>query len=171
MRYVKCLGVLVLVAAVTACSTAPAPPAATAPAVVVDVATEEAAVRAISAQWLAFEGERNAAGIAGLFADDGRLIWAGQDPVVGAPAIQAYLTKDYADNPKRTSTWKTDRVMIASAGDLAVEYGNFTITATGKDGTGSDNGNYVTVLRKVGGAWKVVSDASVSAKPTAPASM
>jgi uncharacterized protein (TIGR02246 family) len=135
----------------------------------VDAAAEEAAVRAVSARWLAFEGERNAAGIAGLFADDGRLIWVGQDPVVGPTAIQAYLTKDYAENPKRTSTWKTDRVLIATAGDLAVEYGNFTNTATGKDGTGSDNGNYVTVFRKVAGGWKVVSDASVSAKPVAPA--
>ena len=170
MRYLKRLGVLVLVAAATACSAGPAPPAATAPAAAVDLAAEEAAVRAISARWLAFEGERNAAGIAGLFADDGRLIWVGQDPVFGAAAIQAYLTRQYAENPKQTSAWATDRVMIASAGDLAVEYGHFTNTATGKDGTGSDRGNYVTVFRKVGGAWKVVSDASVSANPPVPAS-
>lgn len=156
---VRRAAVLVLVAAVVGC--APAAP----PEPMVDVAAEEAAIRAISARWLELEGARDAAGIAGLFADDGRLVWAGQDPVIGPAAIQAFLVKEYEENPRQTSTWTTERVMIATAGDMAVEFGSFSNAATGQDGTGSDRGSYVTVLQKVGGTWRIKADASASATP------
>jgi uncharacterized protein (TIGR02246 family) len=137
----------------------------------VDVAAEEAAIRALSARWLELEGARDAGAIAGLFADDGRLVWSGQDPVVGPAAIQAFLVKEYAQNPQQTTTWATDRVIIASAGDMAVEYGNYANASTGPDGTGSGRGNYVTVYQKVDGAWKIKADAAASATPPAPVGM
>ena len=170
MQPVNRLGMLVLVlVTVAACGPAPPPPQAAPPAPAVDVAAEEKAVRAVSASWLKFEGERNAAGIAGLFADDGRLIWVGQDPVVGPAAIQAFMTKEWDANPKRTSTWTIERVIVATGGDIALEYGNYTNTATGKDGKGTDRGSYVTVHQKIGETWKVKSDASASSMPVAPA--
>ena len=156
----KYAGVMMLMMAALACSPA-TPPAPAAP--VVDVVAEEAAIRALSARWLALEGERNAAAIAGLFATDGRLVWNGQDPVIGAAAIEAHLTKEYAENPKQTTTWQTERVQIAAAGDLAIEFGAYTNSATGADGTGADRGNYVTVFEKTDGTWKIKADASASA--------
>jgi uncharacterized protein (TIGR02246 family) len=163
MQSMMRLGVLVFVTALAAC--APATP----PAPSIDRAAEEAAVRAVSAAWLEFEGKKDFAGVAGLFADDGRLVWLGQDPVVGPAAIEAFLNQEHAANPQQTSTWTTDSVLIASSGDLAIEYGHYSNTASGMDGTGSDRGNYVTVLQKIGGTWKVKSDASVSSTPRAPA--
>ncbi len=165
MRPATRLGILLLVAATAAC-TQSAPPAAA-----VDVAAEESAVRAVSARWLAFEGQRDAAGIAGLFTDDGRLVWTGQEPVVGPAAIEAFLMKDYEANPKQTSTWTTERLLISQAGDMAVEFGNFSNSALGPDGTGSDRGSYVTVFEKTGGTWKVKADASASALPRGPSTM
>jgi uncharacterized protein (TIGR02246 family) len=150
------------VAVVAAC--APAPP----PEPMVDVAAEEAAIRALSARWLELEGARDAAAIAGLFADDGRLVWSGQDPVIGPAAIQAFLVKEYAENPKQTTAWTTERVMIAAGGDMAVEYGAYANAATGMDGMGTSRGSYVTVYQKAGGAWKIKADASASATPSAP---
>lgn len=47
-----------------------------------------------------------------------------------------------------------DRIEVAASGDLAVERGAYQ--------SPTDEGRYVTVYRKVGGAWKVAADMSVS---------
>jgi len=147
--------VLVLLAGVVvgACTAAPAAPP-------VDLAAEAEAVRARSAEWLGFTQQKNAAGIAGLFASDGRVVWAGQDPVVGPAAIQAFLAGDFERSPERVSSWSPDRVEVAPSGDLAVEYGSYT-SAPGPDAEPDEEGNYSTVYRKVEGAWMIVSDFSV----------
>lgn len=126
---------------------------------VVDAAAEERAIRAISSEWLGFTKEQDAVGIAALFAEDGRIIWAGQDPVVGRAAIQEFLTRDFEASPGRTSNWTIDRVHVAASGDVAVEYGSYT--SAGADGAIVEEGNYATVYRRDGDAWKILSDSSV----------
>ena len=61
--------------------------------------------------------------------------------------------------------WITDRVEIAASGDLAVEYGSYTDTGLGLNGTETDKGKYITVYRKVNGAWRVAADIGNSTKP------
>ena len=136
-----------------ACTAAPETPP-------VDLAAEAEAIRARSAEWLGFTRRKDAAGIASLFADDGRVVWAGQDPVVGPVAIQEFLAGDFERSPDRTSSWAPDRVEVAPSGDLAVEYGSYT-SAPGPDAEVDEEGNYSTVYRKVDGAWRIVSDFSV----------
>ena len=131
----------------------------------VDITAEEQAIRAISAKWLEFARQRDAAGIAALFAEDGRLIWSGQDPVVGPTAIQEFIANDLTANPMQTFDWRTYRVEVATSGDLAVEYGTYLHENRGPDGAEEDRGSYVTVYRKIGGNWKIAADASPSATP------
>jgi uncharacterized protein (TIGR02246 family) len=152
---------MVLLGLSAACSTpAPAP----APAVV-DLAADEQAVRDISMQWLKLQNAKDMAGIAALFADDGTLFRENHDPVTGRAAIEAFLIKDKAENPSSTVGWTTDRVEVAPSGDLAVEHGTWADKNLGLKGTDEDNGKYVTVYRKVNGAWKVTTDISLSTKP------
>jgi uncharacterized protein (TIGR02246 family) len=120
-------------------------------------------------EWLALEKTRNAAGIAALFAEEGTIFRENQDPKVGAAAIETHMTQEYAANPSSQVNWTTDRVEVAANGDLAVEYGTWTMTGVGPGGTEVDNGKYVTAYRKVDGTWKVVGDISVSTKPEATA--
>jgi hypothetical protein len=80
----------------------------------VDVAAEEQLVRGVSMQWLELEKTRNASAIAGLFSEDGIIFRENEDPVVGTAAIIAYLDGDYAENPKATVSWTTDRVDVAA---------------------------------------------------------
>ena len=141
--------------------------AESAPAPTVDVAADEQAIRDISMQWLELDRAKNAAGITALMADDGTWFREGRDPLVGAAAQQAYMTQDWAENPTGQVTWATDRVEVATSGDMAVEYGTWSITSAGPDGTGTDGGKYTTVFRKVNGQWKVSSDMSLSTKPDA----
>ncbi len=131
----------------------------------VDIAADEQAIRAISAEWLELARQQDAAGIAALFAQDGRLIWGGQDPVVGPTAIQEFIANDFVANPTQTFDWSADRVEVAASGDLGVEYGTYLNENRGPDGAEEERGSYVTVYRKVGGNWQVAADASASVTP------
>jgi uncharacterized protein (TIGR02246 family) len=140
----------------SACATAPQ----------VDLTAEEEAVRAVSARWLQLEGAKDAAAIASLFTEDGAIYRENEEPMVGPAAIQAHMAKEYAAAPQASSSWSTDRVDIATSGDLAVERGAWTATGTPD---GDDHGWFVTLYRKVGEEWKVVADMSVSTKAEAAA--
>jgi len=140
-----------------ACAPQTAPP--------IDLAAEDQAVRAVSMQWLELDKAQDFAGIAALFTDDGILYRENENPVVGPAAIEAFMRSTQAENPSRVASWTTDRVEVAATGDLAVEYGSWAETGQGPAGTEQDEGRYVTVYRKVSGAWKVAADVSLSTKP------
>ena len=130
-----------------------------------DKKADEQAIRDISKKWLEFEKKKDMAGIAALFADDGTLYRSGYETAVGKDAIKNQLTKMQQLNPKEEGDFSTDRVDVASSGDMAVEYGKYTVKNTGPEGKDSDQGKYVTVYRKVNGVWKVAADISSSTKP------
>jgi uncharacterized protein (TIGR02246 family) len=135
-----------------ACATAPQ----------VDVAAEEQAIRAISSRWLELETARDAAGIAGLFAEDGAMYRPGREPIVGRAAIEGHLGENFQREPNATSSWSTDRVDVGSGGDLAVERGTWSSTGSSE---GDDRGWYLTLYRKGEGGWAVVADMVVSTTP------
>jgi uncharacterized protein (TIGR02246 family) len=130
-----------------------------------DKKQDEQAIRAISKNWLELTKKHDAAASSALFADDGVSYGMNQEPFVGPAAIKKHFSEDFAQNPKEEIDWSTDRVEVASSGDLAVEYGKYNVKGLGKDGTISDQGRYVTVYRKVGGTWKVSADIGSSTKP------
>jgi uncharacterized protein (TIGR02246 family) len=134
----------------------------------VDFKAEEQAVRELSIKWLELNRNHDFDAIAALFTDDGIAYRQNQEPKVGLKAIKDYHIQDFEQNPKTVADWKTDRVEITASGDLAIEYGSWHDTGRGPDGTGDDQGKYVTLYRKVNGAWKVATDISVSTNPVAP---
>jgi ketosteroid isomerase-like protein len=124
------------------------------------VVAEAAAIDAISQQWLQFALARDAAGIAGLFASDGELYSENEESIVGPAAIEAFQTRNFERDPDAVPAFGSDRIEVASSGDLAVEFGSW-----GPEGADSDFGKYVTVYRKVEGVWRVVGDMALSSKP------
>ncbi|MGQ0733091.1 MAG: YybH family protein [Acidobacteriota bacterium] len=145
---------LIVVLGLTAACSAAAPPA-------VDAAAEEQAIRAMSAKWLELERAKDAAGVAAQFLDDATVTWAGTGTATGPAAIEALLTKSWSEAPSVVTTWSTDRVHVAASGDMAVEQGTWSSTG---GPTGDDHGKYITLYRKVNGAWKVAADTSGSLK-------
>lgn len=131
----------------------------------VDTTADEQAIRAISMRWLELERNRDAAGIAALFASDGIAYRQNSEPAVGTAAIQAYMGQAFQENPGEQVEWTIDRIDVAASGDLAAEYGTWTESSSGPAGTGSDRGRYMTVYQKIGGEWKIVADMSVSTQP------
>jgi uncharacterized protein (TIGR02246 family) len=123
----------------------------------VDMAVEEEAVRAMGTAWQTFDDERNAAGVAGLFAADGSAYWEARQPAQGPQEIELFMAEGYAFDPGGEGSWGSDRLHLAASADLAVEEGAFQSPA--------DEGRYMTVYKKVGGEWKVAADMSVSTAP------
>lgn len=131
----------------------------------VDLKAGEQAVRSLSMKWLELNKGHDAASMAALFTDDGVVFRPNQEPTTGITAIKDLFTRDSEQNPKVVSIWATDRVEISTSGELAIEYGTWTDTGRGLDGTEEDHGKFVTVYRKINDVWKVSADISVSTKP------
>ena len=142
----------------------PAPPPAAGP----DLASEERAIRDLDARWMQAAQAKDAAGEAALFADDGVAYREHVEPLAGPAAYQAYVTKLNADNPMVNRSWTTDAIRIAEAGDLAIQTGEWHDTGLGPRGAREDRGRYVTVWKKVGGAWKVAHDIGSTTMPEQP---
>ncbi|HLN56150.1 MAG TPA: SgcJ/EcaC family oxidoreductase [Bacteroidales bacterium] len=130
-----------------------------------DVAADEMAVKEISKNWLNMERSHDMDGILQIFADDAVVYTRNSEPLKGKEAIRQNYLEERQKNPNMEVDWTTERVDVASSGDMAVEYGKFTVKNSGPDGKGSDEGNFVTVYKKIDGKWKVVSDIGSSTKP------
>lgn len=131
----------------------------------VDSKSDEQAIRSISKNWLELTKKHDSGASAALFADNGVSYSMNQEPFVGPAAIKKHFDEDLAQNPKEVVDWSTEKVEVSASGDMAVEYGKFNVSGLGPNGTDSDMGKYITVYRKVNGAWKVTADIGTSTKP------
>ena len=148
MRTRDVLAMVVLVA-VSACKTTPAP----------DPARDEAAIRAADARWLAAAQAHDLEGSLSYWSDDAILMASGAPVMTGKEAIRRYVSGAFAIADFSIS-WATDRVWVAKSGDIAYATGTNRISMTTPDGTPvMEYDNAVTVWRKApDGAWKCVVD-------------
>jgi len=149
---------LAIVLFVAACAQRPA-----------DTAADQQAIRALSAKWLEAAQRRDPAAEAALFAEDGRTLYSGEEPVIGRAAIEKAVAAEQAANPKGMVQWSTDAVEVASSGDLAVEFGTSSTLNAGLDGAGEVHERYATVYRKRNGQWQVLVDTTSPLPFVAPA--
>ena len=155
-----CSSVCVLLLLAGACAQpAPAPPPGP------DLAAEERAIRDADAAWLKAAQAHDAAAEAATIAADGIVYRTNQDPATGPAGYQALRERDLKENPKHMPSWTTDRIQVAASGDLAVQTGTYNVTGLGPKGDVTDTGRFVTVWKKVGGAWKVAHDIGASTVP------
>ncbi len=128
----------------------------------VDLGAEAQAVRDASAQWMQAVQTKDWAAAAAFFAPEGMSFPENEQPLVGPAAIQAHSEASAAALPG-TVSWATDQVVVATAGDMALEIGTWTVTSD----TAPDTGKYITVWQKVDGQWKARADMGVSTQPEA----
>jgi uncharacterized protein (TIGR02246 family) len=134
---------------------APADPAAP----VVDLAAEEQAIRNRSGEWMNYANSKDAASMATkMYAPDGVLI-ADDKAYKGAAAIQAKYEEDIKKTPNAVISWTSDQVRVSSDGDMAVEYGSFSMDPDGEGKKPAVQGSFATTWSKVDGEWRVLSDA------------
>ena len=142
-------------------------PKAEAPAV--DLAAEEQAIRNRSGEWMNYANSKDAASIAnGIFAPDATLI-SDDKAYKGTAEIQAAFEAQIKETPDALISWTTDKVRVASSGDLAVETGSFSVDPDGEGKKPAIQGSFATAWAKIDGQWRALSDAGgENAAPATP---
>ncbi|HEY8051496.1 MAG TPA: SgcJ/EcaC family oxidoreductase [Steroidobacteraceae bacterium] len=140
---------LVVLGAVAACKTPPAP----------DPTGDEAAIRAADARWLAAAQAHDIEQSVSYWSDDAILLIAGSPAIVGRDAIRRYVTGAFAI-PDFSISWTMDHISVAKSGDLAYATGTNRISLTTPEGRAVlENNRAVEVWRKErDGSWRCVVD-------------
>ena len=135
----------------------------------VDTAQIEAQIREAETKWNHAYAKRDAAALAGMYADDAALASPDADLAIGKDAIVKSLESIPKDRNFRLE-FRSDRVQVAKSGDLAYSRGRYTMTITdpARNGPYTSKGNYLTVWKKqADGSWKAVEDfVTTGAPPT-----
>jgi uncharacterized protein (TIGR02246 family) len=156
------LAALFLLAGCAQPSTEPAKPQ-------VDLAKEEAAIRATDDQWKAAIKARDAQKTASFWTDDATLLFPNQAPVTGKAAIIDFVTNAYKD-PDFSVTWTTNKIEVAAGGDIASQIASETFTfRVGKKLVTQHNNGVVVWKKQSDGAWKADVDIGTPAPEAAPA--
>ena len=138
---------LLAAAAVAACASTPR----------VNVASEDAAIRAINRQMEQAVASKNVDAIAQLYAMDAVFMVPNMPAARGQAAIRDTWAQALAGANTRLSLSPTD-IDIASSGELATDVGTYVFTFSGDQGTVTDRGKYMVKFRKAGTEWKIESD-------------
>jgi uncharacterized protein (TIGR02246 family) len=146
------LGALIFLAACGSEPQKPAPPPDTRKA-------DEAAIRAASADWSKAAQAKDLDKSVAIYTDDAVYCVNNGALVKGKDNIKMAWQPMVA-SPGTTLSWTTTYVEVARSGDLAYEYGTYTmVTEAKKDKPTEEKGKYVTVWKKQpSGAWKVAVD-------------
>jgi uncharacterized protein (TIGR02246 family) len=142
----------VLLAACSPSGAASSDTAAAAPKV--DYAAEEKAIRDLDAEWMRHVTAKDTAAITKLYANDA-LYMAPNTQALGGKAGAQKAWGGYIATPGAALTFGPTKVVIAQAGDLAYDIGTYTFSMDGPKGRIEDKGKYLTVWKKVDGAWKI----------------
>ena len=117
-------------------------------------------IRAQEAQWQKAYADKDLNALAAEYADDAALGGPG-DPLATSDVDRRKSIGALISDPNFKLSFASDRVLVASAGDLASSRGHYTITTTDKATSKpvTSSGTYLTVYEKQGdGAWKAVED-------------
>lgn len=111
-----------------------------------------AQVAKVDKAWESAYSAGDAATLAALYAPDATVMAPGAESVSGTKAIQAFFTKNATQGATNALTQRE----VVAFGAYALETGGWVATAA--DGKHLDHGNYMTLLKKVDGGWKIYRD-------------
>jgi len=117
-------------------------------------------IKAQEAQWDKAYAAKDINTIAGEYADDAALASPG-DPLATTDVDRRKALGALMSDPNFKLNFATDRVLVASAGDMATSRGHYIITTTDKSTSKpvTSSGTYLTVYKKqADGGFKAVED-------------
>ncbi len=123
----------------------------------VDVAADEAAIRAAESEWSKAAEAQDIEGFLSFWTDDASVLPPNRPIGIGKDAIQAVVSEFWAD-PDFAESWQPTKVEVGRAGDLAYSVGTWDFTTSDAEGKPvSGRGKYVTIWKKQrDGSWKAV---------------
>ena len=113
---------------------------------------QDAIVAANQKFMLAF-GRGDAAGVAGLYAEDGQVLPPSSEPITGRPGIQAFW-QGAMDMGIQAA--KLETLEVVHHGDAAYEVGRYALEGAG--GQPIDRGKYVVIWQHHDEGWKLHRD-------------
>jgi len=120
-------------------------------------AADEAAIRSMNPAWFKAYNAGDVNSIVALYAEDAVVNGPGAPAVRGQAAIREFFMKDIAGSSVAGVTLNAGPTTdMDLSGDLASEWGTFTVTD--KSGTTVDRGKYVTVCARRDGKWLIIRD-------------
>jgi uncharacterized protein (TIGR02246 family) len=123
----------------------------------VERASEEQRIRELSQQASRAIESKDATTFVSFYADDAVLMHPNQPAIQGRNAIRASLEEMFR-LPNLSFSFTPTRIDVAEAGDFAYETGTYRFAADMQGTRLNDEGKYVTVWKKIGADWKIVSD-------------
>lgn len=125
----------------------------------VDVAAEEAAIRAAEDEALEIAQAKDVERWASLYADDARVFPSNGLLVTGKEAIRNLFAELFA-SPGFEINWEVTRVEVSRAGDLGYVVGTHEATVNDAEGNPiTDRGKWIAIWKKqADGTWKCIED-------------
>ena len=161
----KKLLLVTMAAAAIACAQTPPPAPAQTP---VDTSADEAILKADIEKWMNDINAGNADGVAAQYADDALLMPPNAPTATGRAAIREAVAKESAGMKQAGLTLKsTATTGVGVTGDLAWMSGTYAVSDA--KGATIDTGKYLSVHRKINGAWLYIRDIWNSDNPPPPA--
>jgi uncharacterized protein (TIGR02246 family) len=117
---------------------------------------DEAAIRALDAQWSKAATAKNVDQVIKFYAKDGSVVWPDQPPAKGHAAIRASWKKAYKASPGMYLDFRPTHIEIA--GDMASDFGLVHFKPSAKPGDTQNTAKYLVVWKREQGAWKVLYD-------------
>ncbi len=137
--------------------------AACAPSVTVNQQSEEEAIRAMNREWMDAVAAHDVDRIEAIHTPDAVLYVSNMPVAAGGPAMRK-LNNEMLGMPGISLTWVPGRIEVTSP-TTASEVGTYTVSFDSPTGRVTDNGNYITLWRKIDGRWRVEREAVVSTTP------
>lgn len=157
MRMYRLFPVPLITLALTACAAGSNP--------AVDLAAEEAAVRAASEAVVAEEMEKDIDGTLVYWAEDAVFHMEGMPAVTGKEGLRGVYEAFFGDTTMLGFEGTTTDVEVAAGGGLAWEHGVNRFQVKGPDGPVEAVGKYLVVWRKSEMGWKIAALAVTNDAP------
>lgn len=125
---------------------------------------DEAGIAAANKKFMDYVAAKDAGGAASMYAEDGANFPPNAPKVEGRDNVRTMFEQLFAAPGFESLTWRTDRLVFASSGDMAVDVGPYEM----KMGGSTDIGKTVVVWIKRDGEWKVLTDMFSSDAPATP---
>jgi uncharacterized protein (TIGR02246 family) len=125
----------------------------------VNLAAEEAEIRATDTRWQEAVKARDPERAASFWADDATIYPPNAAAITGKDAIHAYVAGAFA-SPDFSITWTTDKVVVAKGGDMAYSSGSDQITYRGEGNKVISEKNHGVVVwkKQANGLWRAAID-------------
>jgi uncharacterized protein (TIGR02246 family) len=122
----------------------------------------ESALAVVNKSFMEMYASGDAAGIAGLYTEDGQLLPPNSEILTGREAVAGFWQFVMGLG---IATVRLETVELEVLGDAAVEIGRYTLAGGG--GQPVDGGKYLVVWKNEGGAWKLHRDIWNTSTPLA----